>query len=234
MKPIAVFRHSPTEGAGHFETYMKGINRDIRLFAIDRGEIVPTDPTAFSGLCFMGGPMSVNDPLPWIPEVLSLIRSATQHDIPVIGHCLGGQLMTRALGGTVGANPVKEIGWHDVVATDPLAREWFGDRPGFTSFHWHGETFTLPAGATRVLSSGACINQAWVQGKHLAMQCHVEMTDAMVKKWCVDGLAEIREAASEASVQSPEAMQQDLEQRITALHAVAETAYARWSKGLVD
>ncbi|MDP3287790.1 MAG: type 1 glutamine amidotransferase, partial [Methyloversatilis sp.] len=68
---------------------MKGIGREIKVVAIDRGDTVPADPTAFSGLCFMGGPMSVNDPLPWIPEVLALIRRAMDADIPVIGHCLG-------------------------------------------------------------------------------------------------------------------------------------------------
>ena len=78
MKPIAVFRHSLTEGPGHIATYMKGIGRDIKVVAIDRGDVVPHDPTAFAGLCFMGGPMSVNDRLPWIPEVLALIRRATE------------------------------------------------------------------------------------------------------------------------------------------------------------
>jgi GMP synthase-like glutamine amidotransferase len=122
MKPIAVFRHSLTEGPGHIATYMKANGRDIKVIAIDRGDCVPLDPTAFAGLCFMGGPMSVNDPLPWIPEALSLIRAAMDADIPVIGHCLGGQLMSRALGGVVSANPVKEIGWRDVQLTHPQAQ----------------------------------------------------------------------------------------------------------------
>lgn len=213
---------------------MKGIGRDIRLIAIDSGEAVPGDPTAFSGLCFMGGPMSVNDPLPWIPEVISLIRAAVAADIPVIGHCLGGQLMSKALGGTIGANPVKEIGWHAVRETGATAREWFGERPGFMSFHWHGETFSLPEGATRVLSSDACENQAWVMGKHLAMQCHIEMTEDMVREWCIGGAAEIRAAADQPTVQSPAFIGQDLAARVADLHATAEVAYARWSRGLKD
>jgi GMP synthase-like glutamine amidotransferase len=234
MKPIAVFRHSLTEGPGHIATYMKANGRDIKVIAIDRGDCVPPDPTAFAGLCFMGGPMSVNDPLPWIPEALSLIRAAMDADIPVIGHCLGGQLMSRALGGVVSANPVKEIGWRDVQLTHPQAQQWFGDREGFLSFHWHGETFSVPEGATRLLSSDACENQAWVMGKHLAMQCHVEMTEAMVREWCIGGASEIRAAATQSTVQSPAQIQQDLGARVAALHAVAETAYARWSEGLRD
>ncbi|WP_018411309.1 type 1 glutamine amidotransferase [Methyloversatilis thermotolerans] len=234
MKPIAVFRHSPTEGAGHFATFMQAQGREIMVFAIDRGDPVPDDPTAFAGLCFMGGPMSVNDPLPWIPQVLALIRAAMDADIPVIGHCLGGQLMSKALGGTVGSNRCKEIGWLDVQATDPSAAHWFGDRPGFPSFHWHGETFTVPEGATRILASEGCDNQAWVKGKHLAMQCHVEMTEAMVQEWCRNGADEIREASSQSTVQQPADIQSDLGTRIAALHAVAESAYTQWARGLKD
>ncbi|MDP2869896.1 type 1 glutamine amidotransferase [Methyloversatilis sp.] len=234
MKPIAVFRHSLTEGPGHIATYMKGIGREIKVVAIDRGDTVPADPTPFSGLCFMGGPMSVNDPLPWIPEVLALIRRAMDADIPVIGHCLGGQLMTKALGGTVGANPVKEIGWRQVTLSGPAAREWFGDREGFLSFHWHGETFSLPDGASHLLASDACTNQAWAIGKHLAMQCHIEMTEAMIREWCVGGQKEIHEASAQPTVQSADDMQQDIEARVAALHAVAECAYAKWSEGLKD
>lgn len=234
MKPIAVFRHSPTEGPGHFATYINGLGREIRLFAMDCGDPVPTDPSAFAGLCFMGGPMSVNDPLPWIPPVLDLIRKAVAADIPVIGHCLGGQLMSKALGGTVGRNRCKEIGWLDVHATDPTAAEWFGDRARFPSFHWHGETFTVPSGATRVLASDGCDNQAWTMGKHLAMQCHIEMTEELVKSWCAGGADEIAEAATQPTVQQPADIQRDLEKRVAALHAVAETAYAKWVKGLKD
>jgi GMP synthase-like glutamine amidotransferase len=166
--------------------------------------------------------------------VLALIRAAMDADIPVIGHCLGGQLMSKALGGVITANPVKEIGWREVQLQGRQAREWFGDRAGFLSFHWHGETFSLPEGCELLLSSDVCANQAWARGKHLAMQCHVEMTEAMVREWCVGGAAEIRAASAQPTVQSPQQMQQDLEARVAALHAVADATYARWSKGLKD
>ena len=75
----------------------------------------------------------------------------------MIGHCLGGQLMSKALGGTVRANPVSEIGWGEVrVADNGVAREWFGELQAFETFHWHGETFSIPPGATRVLGSAHC------------------------------------------------------------------------------
>jgi GMP synthase-like glutamine amidotransferase len=112
----------------------------MELIRIDTGDPVPVDIAAYSGLVFMGGPMSVNDGLPWIPPVLDAIRDAVRRDIPVLGHCLGGQLMAKALGGTVGPNPLKEIGWGAVhVLDNPQASPWFGDAPKqFLVFHWHG------------------------------------------------------------------------------------------------
>ena len=104
----------------------------MQLIALDEGAPVPRDPRNFSGLCFMGGPMSVNDELPWIAPALELIREAVRKDVPVIGHCLGGQLMSRALGGVVRANPYKEIGWGVVrVADNGVAREWLGELQAF-------------------------------------------------------------------------------------------------------
>ncbi|MEW6312758.1 MAG: type 1 glutamine amidotransferase [Pseudomonadota bacterium] len=233
MPSVAVFRHFPTEGPGYFADFLDRHGIDWRLIAIDAGDAVPDSAADFSGLVFMGGPMSVNDDLPWIPRVLNLIRDAVAHDIPVLGHCLGGQLMSKALGGTVCRNAVKEIGWGEVnVADNAVARAWFGEVGSFQSFHWHGETFTIPRGATHVLSSAHCVNQAFALGKHLGMQCHVEMTEEMVKAWCIGGADEI--AVPGASVQDAQAMQQNLAARVAALNAVADRLYAHWVRGLVS
>lgn len=233
MKPIAIIRHSPTEGPGHFATFLDRHSLPWTLVRIDVGDPVPESPDDFCGLCLMGGPMSVNDNLPWIPAVLELIRATVAADKPVIGHCLGGQLMSRALGGSVQRNPVKEIGWGDVTVVDsPEANTWFGDARTFEAFHWHGETFSIPEGATRVLESAVCRNQAFVFGKHLGMQCHVEMTEKMIQDWCADGAREIKAAGPVPSVQTPEEMAIGVEQRLTALHAQADKLYRQWIKGL--
>ena len=109
--------------------------------------------------------MSVNDDLPWIPPVLDLIRQAAAKNIPVLGHCLGGQLMAKALGGQVGRNAIKEIGWGTVNRVDgPEAEAWLGDLDHFEAFHWHGETFSIPPGAVRILGNDNCANQAFVSG----------------------------------------------------------------------
>lgn len=232
MKPIAIFRHADIEGAGYFGEFLEQRGLPWQLIAIDQGETVPDDPNNFAGLVFMGGPMSVNDDLPWLPPMFELIRQADQAGIPLLGHCLGGQLMAKALGAQVSRNPVKEIGWLPVHITDaPEAEHWFGDLQQFLGFHWHGETFSLPPGAVRLAGSAACANQIYSLGKHLGMQCHVEMTAGMVKRWAENGASEIA-AQSVATVQSPASMQIDLPQRIEALHAVADRLYTCWIEGL--
>jgi GMP synthase-like glutamine amidotransferase len=204
------------------------------MVRIDAGDPVPSDLNGVAGVCLMGGPMSVNDPLPWIPPVLALIREAVEKDVPVIGHCLGGQLMSKALGGSVRANPIKEIGWGDVRVTDTgAARPWLGDgEDHFLAFHWHGETFTLPPGATRILDSAYCENQAYVLGdRHIGMQCHVEMTPELIASWCENGAGEIA-ASDSPAVQAPEAIQADMDARTEQLHRLADKIYSRWIQGL--
>jgi GMP synthase-like glutamine amidotransferase len=232
MKPVAIFRHSPGEGPGYFATFLDAHSVPWQLIKVDQGEPVPADPSAFSALSFMGGPMSVNDPLPWVEEECALIRAAVAADIPVVGHCLGGQLMSKALGGQVTKNAVKEIGWGEVSAADTAAgREWLGDTTKFLSFHWHGETFSLPPGASPILGNRHCANQAFVLGKHLAMQCHVEMTEAMIRLWNTQWADEVKNATGPA-IQTPDEMYRNLNARLADLNAVATQLYARWITGL--
>ena len=232
MKPIAIFRHTATEGAGYFAEFLDERNIPWQLICIDAGDAVPPSASAYSGLVFMGGPMSVNDDLPWIPPVLELIRDAAAKDIPLLGHCLGGQLISTALGGVVSRNPVKEIGWGEVTISDnDVARSWFGDMKTFQVFHWHGETFSLPQGAIHLLSSAYCVNQAYAIGKHLALQCHVEMTGEMIANWCAVGDREIA-ASSSPAVQSASEMLRQMKDKLPQLHEVAAQLYTRWIAGL--
>ncbi len=235
MKPVAIFRHLSWEGAGYLDEFLAARNIPTQMICVDQGESIPDDPQTFSGLVFMGGSMSVNDSLPWIADSLRLIRSAIAHDIPVLGHCLGGQLIAKALGATIRANPVKEIGWGAVQVCDTTeAKNWFGETQHFISFHWHGETFDLPAEATHLLSNTCCAHQAFVfQQKHLALQCHIEMTEAMIIDWCREGCAELHTARHSPCVQSATTMQQNMPDRLRSLHSVADRVYERWLTGLV-
>ena len=233
MKPVAIFRHAPTEGPGYFAEFLDRRNIPWKLVRVDAGDAVPGSAADFSGLVFMGGPMSVNDDLPWIPPVLALIRDAHARDVPLLGHCLGGQLMSKALGGIVSRNPVKEIGWGEVrVSGNDAAKKWFGEIKSFDAFHWHGETFTLPGGATHLLSSAWCTNQAWAIGRHLAMQCHVEMTPEMIVSWCEVGADEVAANIGIALVQPVDRMQQQMSAKLPFLNGVAERLYSSWIEGL--
>ncbi len=232
MKKVLIFRHAPGEGPGYFADFLDRHSIPYNLIRIDQNEPVPDSIADASGLVMMGGPMSVNDPLPWIPRVLNLVRQAMSADVPVLGHCLGGQLLSKALGGTVAPNPVREIGWLPVQQCQNAATsDWLdGLAPELEVFHWHGETFTIPQGATRILASQACANQGFVMGKAVGLQCHVEMLEKMVKDWARIGKDEI--ATPSATIQSLEQMTENLEHRIGLLHKIADVLYSRWIQGL--
>jgi GMP synthase-like glutamine amidotransferase len=194
---------------------------------IDAGENPPDDIAGASGLVFMGGHMSVNDPLDWIGQEVKLIRAARQAGLPVLGHCLGAQLIARSLGGEVKPNPDREIGWHTVWPEDTdAARDWFGDTGAFECFHWHGEGFSLPGGAAPLLRSRMYENQGFVMGNCLALQCHIEMTADMVRTWSerFGGHLDPRQPG----VQSAAQMLENIEARIRELNRVANRVYGRW------
>ena len=234
MKPIVIFRHAASEGPAYFATFLDRNGIPWTLVKLDEGEAVPRDPRAYSGAALMGGAMSANDDLPWNRPVLEFVRASVAADVPLIGHCLGGQLMSKALGGTVSRNSVKEIGWGqvDIIAGD-TARKWLGDFSSFQSFHWHGETFTIPAGAQRIASSPYCANQMYALGPHIGMQCHVEMTPELIAAWCKDWAKEIDNLARQTpSVQKPAQMLDRVDEKVRGLHAVADRIYSEWIKGL--
>ncbi len=233
MKPIRIFRHIACEGPGYLGQYLAQRKIPFTTVCIDRNEPIPRGLDDVSALVFMGGSMSVNDPLPWIETELHLIQQAQQRALPMLGHCLGGQLIAKALGGEVRPNPVKEIGWFEVTTTGtPAARQWFGQETDFMAFHWHGETFSTPTDADKLLRSVHCENQAFALGNTLALQCHMEMTEAMVAEWSSCYAEEIATPVS-PTVQSAQQMLTDIKARVAALQAVATSLYGHWVNRLV-
>ncbi len=233
MKPIIIFRFIAHEGPGYLGDFLNEQKITWQLVKVDENSPLPTSILDYSGMVLMGGPMSVNDDLPWIAPLLHLIREADNNAIPLLGHCLGGQLISKAFGATITKNPIKEIGWGEVsVSNNAVAKQWFGDVEAFNSFHWHGETFSLPQGATHLLASPYCQNQAYALGKHLALQCHIEMTVEMVQKWCDEGEDELAEAQASPAVQQANVMQQNLPLHCYFLNKAAQQIYKQWIKGL--
>lgn len=231
MKPVLIFRHIECEGPGYLGDFLTRQRRPYRVLHVDEGEAVPDGPDGCAGLVFLGGPMSVNDDLPWIAPELALIRNACAAGIPVLGHCLGGQLIARALGARVSPAPTKEIGWHEVrCIASPAGAAIPGLPSRFQAFHWHGEGFALPEGAARLMASEHCPNQAFARGDALALQFHVEVTGTMVREWARLYAADLHHPPTDSrpGVQSAEAFLADLPARIAALHGIADRIYHAW------
>jgi GMP synthase-like glutamine amidotransferase len=186
-KRVLAFRHIPFEGLGLIHALLeeRGISVEYPDLYLP-GAPVP-DITQAAGLIFMGGPMSVNDDLPWLHQELQLISRALERGQPVLGVCLGAQLIAKALGAKVYRNAVKEIGWFEIHLTEAGARDalFAGVGPAETVFHWHGETFDLPPGAEWLAWSEACRHQAFRAAAGVyGLQFHLEVTPGMIENWC--------------------------------------------------
>jgi GMP synthase-like glutamine amidotransferase len=194
---VLVFRHVPFEGAGLIQPVLDRRGTSIRYVDLYAGDALP-DVAAAAGLIFLGGPMSVNDPLPYLKQEMDLILAAALRRQPVLGICLGSQLIAKALGASVHRNPSKEIGWFDIHLTEAAAadRLFAGVGRNETVFHWHGETFDLPPGAARLAYSDACANQAVRFADTVyGLQFHLEVTPAMIADWCLqdENCGDVRE-----------------------------------------
>ena len=180
MLPVAIFRHAPIEGPGYFAIFLENNRIPWQLIAVDAGDPIPAHAADFSGLCFMGGPMSVNDEaeFAWLAAEKRFIAEVVALGRPVLGICLGAQLIASAHGARVYRNTEKEIGWFDVHACTGT-EDAFDFPPTTTVLHWHGETFELPPGARLLASSAACRHQAFQLGERaIGLQFHLEMTPA--------------------------------------------------------
>ena len=182
---IAAFRHVPFEDLGLIAPILRqygGETQYYDLFDYD----TPPQIADFDAFVFLGGPMSVNDPHIYINTEIQIIRDAARAKKPILGICLGSQLIAKAFGARVYSNPRKEIGWAPVYWTpegkgDPL----FGSLAGpETIFHWHHETFDLPSGAAWLAWSEGCRHQAFRIGDLIyGLQFHLEVTPAMIEDW---------------------------------------------------
>jgi GMP synthase-like glutamine amidotransferase len=194
---VLAFRHVPFEGLG-----LIGPALGLRHIEVDYADLyqpVTTTPDVgrYDALIFMGGPMSVNDDLPFLRQEMDFIRQAIAQRQPILGICLGSQLIARAMGATVRRNAAKEIGWYGLQFTPAAAGDrLFAGLSKETVFHWHGETFDLPPGAELLASSDLCRNQAFRAGEHVyGLQFHLEVTPEMIADWCAqdENCGDVRE-----------------------------------------
>jgi GMP synthase-like glutamine amidotransferase len=228
MKPVLILQYMNIAGPAYLAGWLSGRGAafEVRNAEADNG--FPADLSCHAALAVLGGEMSANDELPALRRAEQLIREAMRDGKPVIGHCLGGQLMARALGARVVASPAPEIGWQPMqVLDDPEAEAWFGAPGPRRVCHWHFESFELPPGARLLAASEACPRQAFAIGPHLAMQFHVEVDAATVERWSRDDL-NLEPRHDRRAVQTGEAMRAGVAQHLAAQQRLADRVYARW------
>lgn len=196
---IRTFEHEPFEGPANIEKWAAARGHQMMRTRVFDGDAFPDNPD-FDLLVVMGGPMSVHDEFefPWMSAEKLCLKQAVARGRSVLGVCLGAQLLSEALGGQVGANPHREIGWHPVrLMPGAGAGPAFAGLPAtFTAFHWHGETFSVPRGASLLAQSEACVNQAFaVGGKLVGVQFHFETSAESLEEMLLHGADELTESA---------------------------------------
>lgn len=189
---IHSLEHAPFEGPGRIAAWAAERGHSLARTALHDGEAPPA-LDAFDLLTIMGGPMSIHEHRnhPWLAMEKDFLKTAIAARKPILGVCLGAQLLADVLGGKVFQNPVKEIGWFPVRMLDhgaPFAA--FPER--LTVMHWHGDTFTIPPGARRVAESDASANQAFVHGDRVVgLQFHIELEKVGIEDLAAASLDEV-------------------------------------------
>ncbi|MGO9485781.1 MAG: type 1 glutamine amidotransferase [Rhodomicrobium sp.] len=206
---IAVLQHVPFEGPAAIADWAAARGTEIAVTHLYRNEPLPA-LADFDMLAVMGGPMSANDEAryTWLTPEIALVGSAIHAGKIVLGVCLGAQIIAKALGAKVYAARQKEIGWFEVERTEAAHPIFQGLPAAFPAFHWHGETFDLPAGAVRLAETASTPNQAFgVNGRVLGLQFHIEATPASVADLVQNAADEIGTGPFE---QSPDAIRESI------------------------
>ncbi len=187
MSKVLVVQHASPETLGTINDALAPKRISVEYVRTFLGDAVPKEIEGVDGLIVMGGPMGVRDQgkYPFLRDEMLLIEKALKAGKPVLGICLGSQLLASVLGAKISLGKKKEVGWLPVRLSpegrqDPL---WAGSAPSFTAFHWHGDIFDLPAGAVSLASSDLTPHQAFRHGeKTYGLLFHLEMTENMIRE----------------------------------------------------
>jgi GMP synthase (glutamine-hydrolysing) len=234
MPKILVFQHVAFEILGTLDPLLKSYGFRIRYVNFGRHPDARPRLDGYDGLVVLGGPMSVDDTVahPHLETEGELILEAIERRMPVLGICLGAQLIARTLGAWVGRNPEKEIGWYDVRPTpgardDPLLRH-FGDSERI--FQWHGDAFELPEGAVHLAFSDSCANQAFRVREHVyGFQFHLEVDERLIERWLRTPVHR-QELERLVGQIDPEKIRSDTRARITSAKQLSDRIFEEWVK----
>lgn len=230
MSTVYVLQHIRWEPAGAIETALAAAGVAVRYVRSGEGEPVPAELDDAAGLVVMGGPMGVyeQDRYPYLTRELQLIEHTVAQGKPVLGVCLGSQLLAAALGATVRPGHRKEVGWHPVSLAEVARNDALlaGVPPSFTPLHWHGDVFDLPPGAVRLASSALTETQAFRFGRSAyGFLFHLEVTPAIVRDWATHFTADLEEVGSDA-----DALLRGARANLPALEGLGAQVYGRWAR----
>jgi len=228
MKPVRIFHHVDREPRSYLEAYLRREGIAFEVVCLDTHLPVPMELAGLAGLVFLGGAGDVNQPTDFMVQEMILIEQAARIGLPVMGVCLGAQLISKALGGQVCRNTTLEVGWHPVTQTAASRNlSWFADLPdSFEVFQWHEHIYSAPPGAV-VLAGNDCFSQqAYALDNILAMQFHLEMTSELVEFLIERYVSDL--VVDSYCVQHASVIRDNMPQRMQRLHATADHVYGRW------
>ena len=234
MKRLLVFQHVPHENLGTLEPLLKSARFDVHYVDFAHEPNARPSLDGYRGLAVMGGPMNVDETkrYPHLTTEVKLIDQATRKELPVLGICLGAQLIAKTLGAKVYPNKEKEIGWYDLSPTrgaidDPLFKQL---GPAEKVFQWHGDTFDIPEGAVHLASSPLCVNQAFRFGHTVyALQFHLEVDETMIDRW-LDVPENQAEIANLKGKTDPDLIRGDTGRYIDRLKQLGDHAFGEFIK----
>lgn len=227
---IVILQHVPFEGPDGVAQWLEEQGHSYTVLRMWTTPSLPS-PKEVSWLIVLGGPMNTHQThdYPWLMDEIALIKACVEQTIPVLGLCLGSQLMTCALGGTVVESPEPEIGWHPITltpwaASHPLFSGW--PTAPMTVFHWHRYMAQLPDGAQLIASSPGCPNQGYAWGESaIGLQFHLEFSPETIHTFVTTDTDELEQVQDKAFIQSAEAIMAGIE----SYHSLAQ----RWFKGFL-
>ncbi|MHB8545873.1 MAG: type 1 glutamine amidotransferase [Nitrosotalea sp.] len=220
MSEFLIIQNTKIEGIGTLGDLLKADGFSTKT-VLAKNEKIPE--TRHDAIIVLGAPESANDDLPYLKQEMVLIRDSVKREIPVLGICLGSQLIAKAFDARVYRGPRKEIGFYNDIEFDNSSQSklFNGMKSPFHVFHWHGDTFDLPKNAIRLAHSGDYQNQAIKIGSAIGIQFHLEVDESIIKLW----LEKSKEELSKATYIHPSIIEKQIPQKIGMVRENLRTFY---------
>ena len=218
MSDVLVVQNTRIESSGYLGELLDRDGFDITSINA-KHEIIPNKK--FSLVVILGAPESANDNFPYLIEEQELIKNSVNDDIPVLGICLGSQLIAKTFGAKIYSGPKKEIGFYNDLKISSDSTFFGGFKNPFTVFHWHGDTFDLPTGATRLALSENYPNQAFQYKSAIGLQFHLEVNEEMVNLW----LDNTEEKLQKISYINPQEIRSEINENISIVKSNMKNFY---------